>query len=202
MLNELTQEQKDAFKEVVSIGAGNAATALSQMLQKPIYIVVPRVNLVPIASAPEIFGGAENTVTAVYLQITGDANGVILFCFQKDESNKLADLLSGLLAGKTRVLLEVGKSAIKEAATIITGAYLSALAKLLKMRLLLSVPGLAQDMAGAVIDNILIEISREADYALVADTELIILDEKAVAYLFFIPDKESLPKMLKALGMK
>ena len=68
------------------------------------------------------------------------------------------------------------------------------------MRLLISSPAIAQDMAGAIVDNVLIETSKEADYTLVIDTELEIINEKITAYFFFIPDKQSLEKMLKAIG--
>ncbi len=201
MDNKLTQEQRDALREIVTIGAGNAATALSQMLKKKVDIKVPDVSLTSIDKAPEVFGGAETLVTAIYLQLLGDVSGIILFSFQQDEANRLSDALLGLPLGKTKMLNDMARSALKETTTILSGAYLSAIGKLLKMRLLVSSPGFAQDMAGAIVDNILVETSKEADSALVMDTELNIVDEKIVAYFFFIPDVGSLRKILKVVGV-
>ncbi|MBU1922594.1 chemotaxis protein CheC [Patescibacteria group bacterium] len=201
MQNKLKQEQIDALKEIVSIGAGNAATALSQMLKRKTNILVPKVTLAPIDKVALVFGGAELLVTAVYLQVLGDVSGVILFSFHKDDATRFADLLLGQSLGKTKVLNEIARSALKEASTILTGAYLSALAKLLNMRLLISSPALAQDMAGAIVNNILAETSKEGDYSIVIDSEFEIVDQKVMAYFFFIPDKESLDKILKAMNV-
>lgn len=201
MSNTLSAEQIDALKEIVTIGSGNAATALSQMLKKTVEIKVPKVNVCSIGDAPCIFGGSEKLVTAIYLQLLGDASGVILFSFGKEEAGRLADLLLGQKVGQTKILNQMAQSALKEASTILTGAYLSALAKLLKMRLLISSPGFAEDMAGAIVDSVLAETSKTADFAIVIDTELRILDEKVMAYFFFIPDTESLAKIMKAVGV-
>lgn len=200
MENRLNQEQKDALREIVNIGAGNAATALSQMLKRKVSINVPEVNLCTLKKANEIFGGAEAFITAIYLQLLGDATGVILFPFHKNIACKLAGLLLGQVK-KNNVLNDMERSALKETMTIISGAYLSALAKLLKMKLLVSLPALAEDMAGAIIDKILIETSKEADYVLLIETEFIVVDEKILAYFFFIPDMLSFGKILEAMGV-
>jgi chemotaxis protein CheC len=198
---KLTQLQIDALKEIVTIGAGNAATALSQMLKKKINITVPRADILPLDKAADIFGGAEVLVAAVYLELLGDAQGVILFAFDKNQANRLADLLLSKPLGTSKILDELGQSALKETATILSGAYLNALSKLLKMRLLISSPAFAEDMAGAIIDNILIETSKEADYFFVIDTELEVVAEKVKTYFFFVPDSGSLQKILHAIGM-
>lgn len=200
MNSELSSGQKDALKEVVSIGAGNAATALSQLLRQKVNIIVPKVNFSSIDKAQEIFGPPETLVATVYLQLLGDASGVILFSFKKEDALRLSDMLMGKEAGKSKILSEMGESALKETATILSGAYLAALSKMLKMRLLISAPVMAQDMAGAIVDNVLIEVSKEADYTLVIYTELEITSEKVTAYFFFIPEKESLEKILRAIG--
>ena len=200
MENQLSDEKTDALKEIVSIGAGNAATALSQMLRQKVNIIVPSVVFSSIDKAQNIFGPPETLVVTIYLQLLGDASGVILLSFKIKDALRLADMLTGREPGQSKILGEMGESALKESATILTGAYLAALAKLLKMRLLISSPAMAQDMAGAIVDNILIETSKEADYTLVIDTELEIISEKVTAYFFFIPDKQSLDKILMAIG--
>lgn len=203
MIIKLTKEQQDVLKEIVSIGAGNAATALSQMLSKKVSILVPKVNLRPIEEASLVFGDSETLVTAVYLQLLGDVQGVILLSFKQEDQNRLADVLLGRELGKTIILDEMGQSAVKETATILSGAYLNAIAKFLKLRLLVSSPGLTHDMAGAVIDNILIETSREADFTLIIDTQFDIIDisTKVMTYFFFIPNMESLEKIIKIVGV-
>ncbi|HLD45395.1 MAG TPA: chemotaxis protein CheC, partial [bacterium] len=86
MLSEL---QIDALKEVSSIGAGNAATALSQMIKKRIVINVPQVQFSTIDEATRVFGPAETIVSAVCLRVLGDVTGIILITFGKAEATRL-----------------------------------------------------------------------------------------------------------------
>lgn len=52
--DELSDLQKDALKEVGTMGAGHAASALSEFLERPIFMKVPSVRMVPIESIPDI----------------------------------------------------------------------------------------------------------------------------------------------------
>ena len=201
MNKQLNNEQTDAFREVATIGAGNAATALSQLINKKIDINVPNVNMVSVANVPDIFGSPEELVSSVYLALLGDISGVMLLTYSKEESLRLADLLLGKEKGKTKILNDMAQSALKECATILSGSYLNAMAKLLHLKLLMSAPGFALDMAGAIVDGILAETSKEADYAIVVNTELIVVGEKVMSYFFFIPDTKSLDKLIKMMGV-
>lgn len=195
MEEKINPLQIDALREMVNIGAGNAATALSQMIKKFVNIDIPQVTFCEVEKAPSIIGDPQLLVAAIYLELLGDASGVILFSFPKLQANRLADILLGKPAGTTRILNEIGQSAIKETATILVGAYLNAISKLLGLRLLTSAPGFAEDMAGAIIENVLVESGKDADKCFVVNTDLMIVEEKINAVFFFIPDKESLNKI-------
>lgn len=199
---KLNKEQKDALKEIVSIGAGHAATAMSQMIKKKVTITVPDVNMAEVDRSSGLFGASDTLVTAVYLQMLGDLTGIILFSFPKDVANKLTDIMMGKKHKEHKVLGEMSSSAVKEVATILSGSYLSAIGTFLKMRLLLSAPAVAHDMAGAVVDNILVETSKEADYMIIVNTEFLVVGEKIMTYFFFIPDSVSTEKLMKAIGLK
>ena len=193
-------EQEDALKEAVNIGIGSAATALAQIVNDKVIVEVPKVNFSTLDKVPDLFGGAEKLVTTVYLKVLGDLSGVILFSFDKNDANRFADIVLGQKRGETKMLDEMARSAIKEVAMILSGTYVSALAKLLNMKLLLSFPALAQDMAGAIVDNILIETSEKSDHSIVVEAEIRIVNKKVNAYIFFIPDTDSLDRMLESLG--
>jgi chemotaxis protein CheC len=68
----LNSMQLDVLKELGNIGAGNAVTALSKMLDKKINMEVPQVRILELAEVSEIFGGAEVPVTGIYLRMEGD----------------------------------------------------------------------------------------------------------------------------------
>ncbi|NLX01434.1 MAG: CheY-P-specific phosphatase CheC, partial [Syntrophomonadaceae bacterium] len=56
---KLSGLQLDALKEIGNIGAGNAATALAQMVQAKIDMTVPQVSILPFADVPDLLGGAD-----------------------------------------------------------------------------------------------------------------------------------------------
>lgn len=72
---QLADYQLDVLKEIGNIGAGHAATALSTLLDKPVDMLVPKVMVLPFEEIPEIVGGAEEVVLAIFLRVVGDAPG-------------------------------------------------------------------------------------------------------------------------------
>jgi len=199
---QLNEVQLDALKEISNIGMGHAATALSQMLGERVCLRVPRVTVTDIEAVPELLGGAEEVVAGITLQIFGDARGNILLIFPRDSAHRLiARLLR--LEEKAVELNDLGSSTLKEVGNILASAYLSALGSLLHLTLIPSVPLLACDMTGAVVDHVLIELSQEGDRALMVETEFYGdgAEEDAVrGHFFLLPDPGSLQLILNAVG--
>lgn len=191
----------DALAEAFNVGAGNAATALSQVIKKKVYITVPNVSVKEIGESTSAMGGSEAFVTAVYQRVLGDISGVMLIAMDKHSAIMIADEIMGQRTGSTRVLGEMALSALKEVSTIICGAYLNAVTKFLKMRITMTSPALAQDMAGALLEDVIAETCADADKAIIVNTELSVVSEKITAYFFFIPETASLEKMFKAMAV-
>jgi len=59
MIKNLTPMQLDAIREVGNIGAGHAATVLSQLLKQRVSMTVPQVNILPLNEACNVVGGLE-----------------------------------------------------------------------------------------------------------------------------------------------
>lgn len=199
---KLTDLQLDALREIGTIGAGNAATGLSRMLNKRISISVPCTKVVKLENVPELLGGAELLVVAVYFQVTGPFLGSILLIFSLKEALRLVDMLLGRKNGETQILDEFSGSALKELGNISSGSYLSALSEVVKMRLMHSIPGLATDMLQAVLDGVLIKLALEAENALVVDTEFKVEGNKVQGHFLFLPEPEGLEVILEKLGVR
>jgi chemotaxis protein CheC len=71
----LNNIQLDALKEVGNIGAGHAATALSQILSEKIEMTVPNVSIMHLNQVCEVMGGPEQVATGIYMRVFGDAPG-------------------------------------------------------------------------------------------------------------------------------
>lgn len=199
---DLNDKQVDALKEISNIGMGHAATALSRMIGETVMLQVPHLRVADIRQIPELLGGAESLVAGIAMQMQGDARGDMLLIFPWSSA---AELLHRLLGrpGNLDGLGEMEASALMEVGNILASAFLSALSNLTGMRLVPSTPSLCCDMAGAVLDQVLIEIGAGGDNALVVETEFHGFSKAAEplrGHFFLLPDAASLALILHVLG--
>src|SRR5687768_5532713 len=90
---QLKALQLDALREVANIGAGHAATALSQMTNRTIMISVPEVNVRPLEEVSDMLGKPDAVVAAVLMQMMGDLTGRTLVLFPERSAQRLCDIL-------------------------------------------------------------------------------------------------------------
>lgn len=196
----LSAMQISALKEVGNIGAGNAAIALSQMVDKKVDLSVPKATLLPLTGVPDLVGGPETIVAGIYLNIAGDCSGSILLLLEKESANSLASLMvpEDMDAPDINV---VKSSALQETGSILSGAYLSALGELTGLFFKPSVPGFAMDMAGAIIDYVLVDLGATEQHVLVVETDFMVSGVKILGHLILFPDLGTLATILERLGV-
>jgi chemotaxis protein CheC len=139
-VRDLKESQLDAMREVANIGAGHAATALSQMTNRKIMITVPRVNVRPLEEACDMVGLPDDVVAAVLMHMMGDLTGRALLLFPERSARTLCDLLLRRELGTTAEFAPMEQSALKEAGNILGSAYLNALSDFMGMMLVPSIP--------------------------------------------------------------
>jgi len=198
----LNEEHLDALREISNVGMGHAATALSQMIGDTVVLHVPKVSLADIRDVPELLGGSDKVVVGVTLQIRGDATGTVLLVFPEENAQRLTRQLLGR-TNSEKVFDDMGISTLKEVGNILASSYLGAMGSLLHLVLLPSIPLFAHDMAGAVIDYLLIELSEVGNQALVIETEFHGAnpqEDSISGHFFMLPDPESLEVLTEAIG--
>ncbi len=198
---DLNEKQLDALREISNIGAGNAATALSQMIGKTIKLKVPNVRAIPFNEVANVVGGSEALVAGLFLRVYGDTKGNILMIFPAVSAVSLVEMLLGKKVSSNLKFNEMEDSVIKEIGNILASSYLGSIGQVLNINLVPSVPGSSYDMAGAVIDYILIELCHTGDTALLIDTEFIEDSNSINGHFFLIPDPASLETILKAMAV-
>lgn len=196
---QVTTEYYDVLKELGNIGAGNATTALAQMLQCKVDMKVPQVRLLDFSEVGEVMGGEEQIVVGIYLAVEGDITGSIMFILEQGAGKTLVEKLMGVKTeGESFTELQI--SAMKEIGNIITGAYLNSLSQLTNLKILPSVPDLSIDMLNAILSVPAIEFGVMGDQILLIQTQF--TDEVDLnGYFILMPDLESYAKMLTALGL-
>ncbi|MGF7048765.1 chemotaxis protein CheC [Paenibacillus sp. DS2015] len=191
----------DVLKEVGNIGAGNAATALSRLLDKPIDMDVPKVEILPFELVADIVGGAEQIVVAIFLRVEGEAPGNLFFILNPEAAKNLLRRLKGIDVGQNDSFNEMEISALSEIGNILAGSYLSSLADFTKLSMSPTVPSLAIDMAGAILSYGLLQYGEMGDDALLIDTKFLEGTQEIEGQFFLIPDPESFAKIFESLGV-
>lgn len=202
MFEKLDEKGLDALREICNIGAGHAATALSQMTDRKVVLEVPKVSLKSLKEVPELVGGAEKLVAGLYLKILGQTRGTIFLIFPSDSAMALLNILGIHLEDDEDRLFEneMASSSLKEVGNIIASSYLTAINNLTGLVLIPSVPSFAYDMAGSILDYVLIEVGRVSDAALVVETAFLEVDNRIIGHVFLLPDPHSLAIILKAVS--
>ena len=198
----LTPVQLDALKEIGNVGAGNSATALSQIINRRIDMNVPKVDLVPLEAVPDLVGGPDAIVVGIFLRVYGKAPSNILFLLPQHSAFYLVDQLMGRQHGETKTLDFMDESALMEIGNILTGAYLNAFFTFTKLTMLPSIPALAMDMAGAILNVVLVQLGQMGDQALVIETEFLSEDDGISGQFFLVPDPGSLETIISAVGVE
>ncbi|MDR0819409.1 MAG: chemotaxis protein CheC [Oscillospiraceae bacterium] len=202
----LSGDREDVFRELGSIGAGNAATALAGMLGKRINMNVPEVSIIPFNEVPNIMGGADNIVVGVLVNMRGQMNGYVLLLLGIDDAYSL--LSAALQEKKTPPenfyigsLSELESSALVEISNILVGSYLSAIITITNLSIKPSVPEIAVDMAGAILNIVAVSYGHIGDSVLFLKTQFTSEDSDMTGNFFLIPDFSSYKILMASLGI-
>ena len=199
-LEEMSVQYYDVLKEIGNIGAGNAMTALSQMLNCKVDMQVPQVKLLEFQEVSSLVGGEEQLMVGVFLGVEGDITGSIMFLVELSAAKHLIEKLMGMPIAEGDTLGEMELSAMQEVSNIITGAYLNSLSMLTNLKIYPSVPNLAIDMAGAILSVPAIQFGTVGDKILLIQSQF--SDEIEIdGYFVLMPDLESYDKILHSLGI-
>ena len=189
----------DVLKEIGNIGAGNATTALAQLLNQKVDMRVPKVALLEFSEVGEAMGGEEQLMAGIYQLVEGDITGSIMFLLEEKSARTLVSSLMGT-PPSDGPFTEMELSALKEIGNIITGSYLSSLSMLTNLKIISSIPAISIDMAGAIMSVPAIEFGALGDKILLIQTAFSD-DVQLDGYFILVPDLESYDKILSSIGM-
>ena len=187
----------DVLKEMGNIGAGNATTALSTLLNyERVNMYVPEVNLCPLVDIPDLMGGAEKSVIGIYIRVFSEVSFYAVFLIDFGSAQSLVTSLTGQ---DYPVLEEMGRSVLLEVGNIVTAAYLNALSHLTNLTFLPEPPLLVVDMAGAILGTVLAETNVAEDYILMLKTTFVTATGNIEGNFLIIPDQNTLNVIVRLL---
>jgi chemotaxis protein CheC len=195
--------QLDALREVASIGAGHAATALSTMTNSTIMVTVPRMSVLRLEDVPSSFLLPDEPVAGVLLRMLGDLSGHTLVVFPRTTSLRLAEVMIGKPAGSLEELGSLERSAIQEAGNILSGAYMNALSDFMGLMLLPSPPTMQVAPSSEILTAEHLHMDSDRNYVLCVESEFVMQEtaQRLRAFFLLLPDFASLQVILRAVRL-
>ncbi len=199
-LEDVNNMYLDVLREIGNIGAGNATTAIANMLGIKIDMNVPNIKLMEVSKLGTAVGAEDETIVGIFLEVQNDIDGSMMFLLDIPSARYLVNKLMMTDAPDDEPFGELELSALKEIGNIIAGSYLSALSSMTNLVIAPSIPYIAVDMAGSILSVPAIEFGLQGDNALLIQTE--ICAEVAInGYFILMPEQGSYEKILTSLGI-
>ena len=200
---DLETLRRDGLREVATIGAGHAATALSQLTNRRIMISVPLVRRMRYHEVPAMMEPLGDHVAIVSMRMLGDLTGRALFTFSEVDASRLCDLILRRPPGPGRVLGELEQSGLKEVGNIVCSAYLTALSNFMGMMLLPSVPGLTVGRTPDAIAACVDPAEHQTDLVFCVDTAFRAegAESPLTGAFLLMPDQVSVRTILEAMRL-
>jgi chemotaxis protein CheC len=193
----------DALKEISSIGAGNATTALATMLNVEIIMKVPKPELVEASKLCEVICPEDEVIVGIFTEVSQDITGSIMFLMQMESAHYLVNRMMGKDPDNNDPFTEMELSAMKEIGNIIVGSYLSAISGMTRLTITPSIPYISLDMAGAILSVPAVQFGQYGNNALLIQTEFgSRTGECSISGSFILmPEEDSYAKILTSLGV-
>jgi chemotaxis protein CheC len=132
-------------------------------------------------------------------QLEGEVTGRILLLFSPEDARGISSLLLGKDPSEINFDDVMVKSSLMECTNILSGSYITALVEMTNLRIISSVPHLAMDMVGAILDFVFIQIAQYSEQAFFIKTDLKINKMNLEGLFLLFPDVESIEKIFSAL---
>jgi chemotaxis protein CheC len=194
----LTDEEIDFLKEMMNIGAGNAATALGQILGT-------RTNI----TIPEVYIGAKGKwkhlleyytpVIIVQAEITGDIRGSFAFIVDNKELIPLINIVKNANPHFEMKGMHPIKSIMSEIGNIIMEAYTKAIHDFCKLKIYHEVPNVKADILRYYMDKLYEKTPEKEETTIVVVNLLDIGPNRIVTYLLMMPDFDYLQKLVNSI---
>ncbi|MBQ2823945.1 MAG: chemotaxis protein CheC [Oscillospiraceae bacterium] len=200
-VEELQDMHLDVLKEIGNIGSGNAASALSTMLNCETDISVPNVKLLDFSDAVNFLGGPENIAIGMLVNLTEDINGMMLYVLQHSCASQMTSAIFGSEIEDLANMNEMERSFIAEVGNIMSASYINAIASLTGLTIDISVPQMCVDMVGAILSVPAVQFAQVGNKVLFIDDSFVIGGCEVKSNMILVPEMSSLEFLFNRLGV-
>ncbi len=196
---ELNLAQKDTLTELINIGYGRAAGALSELTGYRITLEVPQVSMLPIAEiGPALESLIDDDVASVSQMFSGPFSGRALLMMDE----RAAVVLSRLLTDDRMTVDEFDSSAreiVTEVGNILLNACLGVFGNLLRVHLHFAVPQMKVQSVPELLEEVSHQAGAQLHYGLMIHTRFVVRAGNVTGYLVIVLGITSLDRLLQEL---
>ncbi len=191
--SQFSELQRSALLEISNIGSGHAATALSELLGKPVEIAYAEAVLTTVAAAADRIGASVSPSALVDTPLAG-GGGKVLLIFPDGAGAQLCELLG------TDLNEEMGRSTLCEVGNILAASYLNAIVDMTGMELAPDPPSIDIDLLGSLVSRSLAGADPNDPTVLMRSVMTIESSDARFAFLF-VPQLDAVERLLGHLGV-
>ena len=200
---ELSEFQLDALREVGNIGAGHAAVALTQFLNRSTYMSIPNVALDRVKSIYKLVKmPTDQDLAIISLKTVSDIKYSLLVFFDKESVIKIIDLMTTAPDLEGKDLGDISplfKSLIKETGSILLLKYVKALNYFLKTESFPSPPKLRFGSIDSLKDHELKGSAEDVSTVLVVECDIFTSKRSIAVDLAIVPETETFDLFMRSL---
>lgn len=196
----ITEQEIDMLREAGNIASGNAMTSLSKLIDSTLDMNIAQVRIENIQELPEVLGDAEEVIAGMLINVFGDLNAMLLLAFETESAIGIVNRILGKQVKKLEEFDEIDHSVLCETGNILAGSYLSALNTFTGLKLDVSTPQIAIDMAGAILSHPAIEFVCNDNTMLFIETVFKDVNGFLNGTYILILDNAAYSSVIKSLG--
>jgi chemotaxis protein CheC len=194
----LSSVELDALSELINIGFGRAASALSTLVGQRVLLEAPNVNIFPIHELGKTLAAlGEKEITNVHQVFRGKLSGDAMLLMDGDSASILLDLLSGG-PGEPRSLSAADREALVETGNILLNAFIGSFGNLLSVHITFTVPRLKLESVGELLTT-LSHGQSEVEYGLVVKIRFRLIHGDVTGYMVIVMGLQSLESLVDAM---
>jgi chemotaxis protein CheC len=194
----LTEVEQDAISELINIGFGRAANALSILVGQRVLLDTPDVAILPLLEMQTALSVlADRDMVTVHQVFSGKLAGDMVMLLDIDSASVLVDLLDGG-AGQIHPLSDEDQEAIAETGNIILNAFCGSFGNLLRVHINFTVPHLRRESVQQMLESFQDE-EKDMQYALIVRINFRLIEGEVSGFVVIVMGIQSLEAVLQAM---
>jgi chemotaxis protein CheC len=199
---KLSQREKSFMDKLGRLSARNAASSLSQLLNRKVNVKFSDLRFLPIEDIQYMLGDPGIVVAGVYHELQKDLEGSLVTFMDLDLAKEQLSYMLKTEVDNDVLLTQKGESTLGELSNILCGSYISTICNLLDMVVIPLTPHVRIEMVGAITQDIILKLKLGTIYSLTTKTDLLIGNNVVNLHILLLLEHDSFETLMKKINQK